>query len=54
MNADNRSVLIIEDDESLRQIVSRHLRAQGYEVDEAASAESAASALDGGLRPAAS
>lgn len=44
-------VLIVEDDESLRQIVSRHLRAQGYEVDEAASAEQAASALNKGLRP---
>ena len=44
-------VLIVEDDESLRQIVSRHLRAQGYEVDEASSAEGAAGALERGLRP---
>jgi DNA-binding response OmpR family regulator len=47
----NRRVLIVEDDESLRRIVSRHLRAQGYEVDEASSAEGAASAIDDGLRP---
>jgi DNA-binding response OmpR family regulator len=44
-------VLIVEDDESLRQIVSRHLRAQGYEVDEASSAEGAAGAIENGLRP---
>ncbi|MEA2631197.1 MAG: hypothetical protein QOE66_1416 [Chloroflexota bacterium] len=47
----NRRVLIVEDDESLRQIVSRHLRAAGYHVDEASSAEDAASAIEGGLRP---
>jgi DNA-binding response OmpR family regulator len=47
----NRRVLIVEDDESLRQIVSRHLRSAGYEVDEASSAEDAASAIEGGLRP---
>lgn len=45
------SVLIVEDDESLRQIVSRHLRAQGYEVDEAPSAEGATRAIEDGLRP---
>jgi DNA-binding response OmpR family regulator len=51
MSEGSRRVFIIEDDESLRQIVSRHLRAQRYEVDEAASAEGAASALEHGLRP---
>jgi DNA-binding response OmpR family regulator len=51
MNERGRRVLIVEDDESLRRIVSRHLRAQGYEVDEASSAEAAATALEGGLRP---
>jgi DNA-binding response OmpR family regulator len=51
MTEGNVRVLMVEDDESLRQIVSRHLRAQGYEVDEAASAEGAAIALDNGLRP---
>lgn len=45
------SVLIVEDDESLRHIVSQYLRAKGYEIHEASSAEGAGSALDGGLRP---
>jgi DNA-binding response OmpR family regulator len=51
MSEGNRPVLVVEDDESLRQIVSRHLRAQGYEVDEASSAEGAARAIENGLRP---
>jgi DNA-binding response OmpR family regulator len=51
MNEPSRRVLIVEDDESLRRIVSRHLRAKGYEVDEASSAEVAATALEEGLRP---
>ncbi len=51
MSKGNRRVLIVEDDESLRQIVARHLRAQGYEVDEASSAEGAARAIEQGLRP---
>jgi DNA-binding response OmpR family regulator len=46
-----RRVLIVEDDESLRRIVSRHLRALGYVVDEASSVEGAVKALAGGLRP---
>ena len=44
-------VLIVEDDASLRRIVSRHLRSIGYEVDEASSVEAATTALDAGLRP---
>lgn len=44
-------MLIVEDDESLRRIISRHLRSRGFEVDEASSAEAAATALDEGLRP---
>lgn len=51
MSDGRRGLLIVEDDESLRRIISRHLRNQGYEVEEAASAEAAAGALDGGLRP---
>jgi DNA-binding response OmpR family regulator len=51
MSKGNRRVLIVEDDESLRQILSRHLRAQGYDVDEASSAEGAGSAIERGLRP---
>ena len=45
-------VLIVEDDESLRVIVARHLRSLGYRVSEAPSVEAAVEALDGGLRPA--
>jgi DNA-binding response OmpR family regulator len=49
---DNRRVLIIEDDEALRLIVSRHLRSEGYDVAEADSAEHAVRSLGEGLRPA--
>ena len=45
-------VLIVEDDESLRRIVARHLRGLGYGVAEAATAEDATAAMDDGLRPA--
>ena len=51
MSEGSHRILIVEDDESLRQIVSRHLRANGYEVDEAASAEEASSAFTSGSRP---
>ena len=44
-------LLLVEDDESLRSILSRHLRHEGYQVDEADSAESAGEALAAGLRP---
>ena len=46
-----RQILIVEDDESLRRIVVRHLRSLGYRVAEADSAEAAVQALDAGLRP---
>ena len=50
--ADRRhSLLIVEDAEALRRIVSRHLRAIGYAVDEASSAEAAVEAIGNGLRP---
>lgn len=45
-------ILLVEDDESLRRILARHLRAHGYDVDEAASAEEAATILAEGVRPA--
>lgn len=38
-------MLIVEDDESLRRILARHLRASGYRVAEAGSAEEAERAL---------
>lgn len=52
MHEASGSILIVEDDESLRRILARHLRSLGYHVDEAASAEEAVSLLDGGVRPA--
>jgi DNA-binding response OmpR family regulator len=51
MTARDAPVLIVEDDESLRQIIARHLRAIGFVVAEAASAEDTVLALDAGLRP---
>jgi CheY-like chemotaxis protein len=51
MTEHRRRVLIVEDDESLRRIVSRHLRTQGYEVEEASSVEGAVRTLEDGLRP---
>lgn len=46
-----REILIVEDDESLRRIVVRHLRSLGYRVAESDSAEAAVEALNAGLRP---
>lgn len=51
MGDQGRRVLIVEDDESLRTIVARQLRARQFDVHEAGSAEEAALALEGGLRP---
>lgn len=45
------SVLVVEDDDALRPIVVRHLRGQGFTVTEATSAETATTALTGGLTP---
>ena len=44
-------VLLIEDDENLRPILTRHLASKGFRVAEAAAAEGAAELLAGGLRP---
>lgn len=51
MNERGATLLLVEDDESLRSILARHLRHEGYQVDEADSAESAGEVLEGGLRP---
>jgi CheY-like chemotaxis protein len=51
MTSPARPILLVEDDESLRRILSNQLRAAGRSVVGAASAEDAAEALDGGLRP---
>jgi two-component system, OmpR family, response regulator len=45
------TVLIVEDDEPLRQILARQLRAHGFGVEEAPSAEDAQSAIEAGSRP---
>lgn len=46
-------LLIVEDDEGLRRILGRYLRARGFEVDEAGSAEEVERSVAAGLRPAA-
>lgn len=45
-------VLLVEDDDTLSDLVARYLRAHAYEVVIAPSAESASDALAEGLRPA--
>jgi DNA-binding response OmpR family regulator len=45
-------ILMVEDDEPFAAIVSRHLRARGWDVRTARSAEEGVSLLAGGLRPA--
>ena len=47
----SRTLLLVEDDDSLRGILARYLRRQGYAVAEAATAEDAVRELRGGLRP---
>ena len=49
--SDAADVLLVEDDESLRRIVARHLRGHGFVVEDVGSAEDAAAALERGLRP---
>ena len=44
-------VLLIEDDDTLGRLLSAHLRARGYQVTGASTAESATDLLGGGLRP---
>lgn len=52
MTPSNAPILLVEDDESLRRIVARHLRGQGYTLEEATSAEEAMRLFEDGLRPA--
>ena len=52
MTASAGPLLLVEDDESLRLIVARHLRSHGFAVEEAASAEEAEARLAAGCRPA--
>lgn len=51
MSKPGASVLLVEDDESLRRILARHLRRRGFRVEEAASAEEATRSLEAGTRP---
>ncbi len=51
MSSRRTRVLLVEDDESLRRILVRHLRAKGYEVEEAPTAEDAERLLAAGPRP---
>jgi DNA-binding response OmpR family regulator len=44
-------LLLVEDDESLRLIVARHLRSHGFSVEEATSMEDAIARLAEGCRP---
>jgi CheY-like chemotaxis protein len=44
-------ILLVEDDDPLREILARHLRARGHQIHEASSAEDAVDALRAGLRP---
>jgi DNA-binding response OmpR family regulator len=44
-------VLLVEDDETLAGLLSAHLRARGYQVTLAPTAEDAQELLGGGLRP---
>jgi CheY-like chemotaxis protein len=48
---EDKPVLVIEDDDALRLIVSRHLRGQRLPVVEATTAEDAVEALERGVRP---
>ncbi|HYM82979.1 MAG TPA: response regulator [Candidatus Dormibacteraeota bacterium] len=52
MRAGGDPILLVEDDESLRRIMARNLRARAYRVEEAGSCEDAVRLIDGGLRPA--
>jgi DNA-binding response OmpR family regulator len=47
----NRSLLLVEDDEALRTMVARHLRARGWIVAEAGSAEEVPPILAANPRP---
>lgn len=44
-------ILLVEDDETLAMILTRHLRARGYLVELCGSAEAALGSLRRGLRP---
>ena len=45
-----RKVLVVEDEESIREVIALNLRMAGYEVAEAGSAEEALALMSGGGR----
>lgn len=53
MNPDRptRPILLVEDDETLGNLLALHLRAHGHAVEIAGSTEETIAALEGGLRP---
>ncbi len=51
MNEESLSILLVEDDDSLRAVLARHVRASGYPVIEATSAEEASRLMNAGARP---
>ena len=51
MTDPNTLVLLVEDDDSLRGILARHLRSLGYAIVEATSCEAARAAIAHGSRP---
>jgi DNA-binding response OmpR family regulator len=44
-------ILLVEDDETLGNLLARHLRAHGHEVVIAGSTEETVAVLEGGIRP---
>ena len=51
MTPETTRILFVDDDEGFRRIVARHLRAHGYQVEEAESAEDALRQVDAGFQP---
>ncbi len=49
--SNGRGLLLVEDDETLGDLLARHLRARGYTIDVAGSAEEAISRLQHDRRP---
>jgi len=51
VTASDAPLLLVEDDDSLRLIVARHLRSHGFLVEEATTMEEAVARLGDGCRP---
>jgi CheY-like chemotaxis protein len=46
-----RSILVVDDEDAIRRVVTLELRARGHSVDDVCDGESAVAALDAGLLP---